>query len=86
MIPFSRNGSWAYVPRRNLSVSRHFDDAAAPQPQLSRPLDSFKLSIPRLLGVLGEPNPPFGHFDEKGFMRRSASFLRQPNALRRILA
>jgi hypothetical protein len=49
-------------------------------------LDSFKLSIPRLLGVLGEPNPPFGHFDEKGFMRRSASFLRQPNALSGVLA
>ena len=60
--------------------------SAAPQPQLSRPLDSFKLSIPRLLGVLGEPNPPFGHFDEKGFMRRSASFLRQPNGLSGVLA
>jgi hypothetical protein len=60
--------------------------SAAPQPQLSRPLDSFKLSILRLLGVLGEPNPPFGHFAEKGFMRRSASFLRQPNALSGVLA
>src|SRR5882672_1495357 len=39
----------------------------------------------RLLGVPGEPIPPFGHFAEKGFMHRSASFLRQPNALSGVL-
>jgi SAM-dependent methyltransferase len=35
----------------------------------------------RLLGVLGEREPPLGHFDEKRLMRRSASFLCQSNAL-----
>jgi hypothetical protein len=49
-------------------------------------VDSFKLFIPRLLGVLGEPNPPFGHFDGKDLCAelrassanrmRSAAFLR----------
>jgi len=49
-------------------------------------LDSFNLSILRLLGALGERKPPFGHFDEKGFMRRSTSFLRQSNALSSVVA
>jgi hypothetical protein len=39
------------------------------------------LSCLRLLGVVGECEPSFGHFDEKGLMLRSASRLRQPNAL-----
>src|SRR5258708_1424605 len=77
---FSRPGS----AEKYHSLSRLL---APPRSALDKAgLDSFKLSIPRLLGVLGEPNPPFGHFDEKGFMRRSASFLRQPNALSGVLA
>jgi hypothetical protein len=50
------------------------------------PTISFKLSILRLLGALGERKPPFGHFDEKGFVRRSASLLRQSNAFSSVLA
>jgi hypothetical protein len=44
------------------------------------------LSCLRLLGVLGECEPPFGHFDEKGLMSRSASRLRQPNALGSVVS
>jgi hypothetical protein len=40
----------------------------------------------RLCGVLCERKPPFRHFDEKGFMRRSAGCFRQSNAFRRVLA
>jgi hypothetical protein len=47
---------------------------------------AYLLSILRLLGALGEREPPFGHFDEKRLMRRSASFLCQSNALSSIHA
>ena len=40
----------------------------------------------RLCGVLRERKPPFRHFDEKGFMRRTTSCLRQTNAFGRVLA
>ena len=44
------------------------------------------LSCLRLLGVLGERKPSFGHFDEKGLMFRSAGCLRQSNALSSVVA
>jgi hypothetical protein len=56
--------------------------SATPQFQLSRA----NLSILRLLGALGERKSPFGNFDEKGFIRRSTSFLRQSNALSSVVA
>jgi hypothetical protein len=40
----------------------------------------------RLFGVLRERKPPFRHFDEKGFMLRTTSCLRQTNAFGRVLA
>jgi hypothetical protein len=44
------------------------------------------LSFLGLLGVLGEREPPVGHFKEKRFMCRSGSCLRQSNALRSVVA
>jgi hypothetical protein len=44
------------------------------------------LSFLSLLGVLGEREPPVGHVEEKRFMCRSGSFLRQSNALRSVVA
>jgi hypothetical protein len=43
-------------------------------------------SSARLLGSLGERKPSFGHFDEKGLMFRSASCLRQSNAVSGVAA
>jgi hypothetical protein len=43
------------------------------------------LSSLRLLRMLGERKPSFGHFDEKGLLLRSARCLRQPNALSSVV-
>jgi hypothetical protein len=74
----------------NISRPRNFlqnaGAAGLQKPQPTEALNWFELSTLRLLGVLGEREPPLGHFDEKRLMRRSASFLCQPNALGSIHA
>jgi hypothetical protein len=50
------------------------------------PLDQVESYLLCLCGALRERKPPFRHFDEKGFMRRSTSCLRQSNAFSRVLA
>jgi hypothetical protein len=51
--------------RNHEMSSRTQEPPSLQKPQPTEVLNWFELSILRLLGALGEREPPFGHFDEK---------------------